>query len=96
MNTRLLPVLASLFLLTASVRAEETFDDAMKRATADYGERLRKAADELNGARNRIADEKAPLLKELRLAEDRIVTAQSQIERLEAGRRTIPSSAGSS
>lgn len=86
MNTRLLPVLASLFLLTASVRAEETFDDAMKRATADYGERLRKAADGLNNARNRIADEKAPLLKELRLAEDRIVTAQSQIERLEAGR----------
>jgi biopolymer transport protein ExbB len=86
MNTRLLPALASLFLLTATVRAEETFDDAMKRATADYGERLRKASDELNSARARIADEKAPLLKDLRLTEDRIVTAQSQIERLEAGK----------
>jgi biopolymer transport protein ExbB len=86
MNTRLLPALVSVFLLTASVRAEETFDDAMRRATADYGERLRKAADELNAARSRIADEKAPLLKELRLTEDRIVAAQSQIERLEAGK----------
>ena len=86
MNTRLLPALVSLLLLAATVRAEETFDDAMKRATADYGERLRKAADELNSTRTRIADEKAPLLKEMRLTEDRIVTAQSQIERLEAGR----------
>ena len=86
MNTRLLPALVSVFLLTATVRAEETFDDAMKRATADYGERLRKAADELNTARKSIADEKAPLLKELRLTEDRIIAAQSQIERLEAGK----------
>ena len=86
MNIRLLPALAALFLVTATVRAEETFDDAMRRATADYGERLRKASDELNSARTRIADEKAPLLKDLRLTEDRIVTAQSQIERLEAGK----------
>ena len=86
MKTRFLPALAAIFLLAAAVRAEATFDEAMKRATADYGERLRKAADELNGSRKRITDEKAPLLKEMRLAEDRIVTAQSQIERLEAGR----------
>jgi len=86
MNTRLLPSLVSFLLLSAAVCAEETFDDAMKRATADYGERLRKAVDGLNDARTRIAQEKAPLLRELRQTEDRIVAAQSRIERLEAGK----------
>ena len=80
MKTRLLPVLALLLGPLAAIRAAETFDEAMKRATAEYGERLRKAADELNGARKRIADEKAPFLLEMRAAEDRIVTAQSEIE----------------
>jgi biopolymer transport protein ExbB len=65
------------------MHATETFDDAMKRATGDYAEKSRKAADELNTVRRRIADEKAPLLLKMRAAEDRIVTAQSQIEELE-------------
>ena len=85
MRSRILTALASLILLGATVRAQETFDDAVKRATADYGERLQKAADELNGARKRIDDEKAPLLKDMRDAEDRIVALQSEIDRLEAG-----------
>jgi F0F1-type ATP synthase membrane subunit b/b' len=62
-KTRFLAALASILLATATVRAEETFDEAMKRATADYGERLQKAAEELSVTRKRIADEKAPLLK---------------------------------
>lgn len=87
MKTRLISsVLASVGLLAASANATETFDEALKRATADYAERLRTAADELNSTRKRIADEKAPLLGEMRAAEDRIVTAQSQTERLETGR----------
>jgi biopolymer transport protein ExbB len=60
-------------------------EDAMKRATLDYGERLRLANDQLVKARERIAREKAPLLKALRAAEDRIVAAQTEIARLETG-----------
>jgi biopolymer transport protein ExbB len=85
MNLRILPTLASLLLISASARGAETFDDAMKRATADYGERLRTASDELDATRKRIADEKAPLLQEMRAAEDRIVTADSQISHLQTG-----------
>ena len=85
MKTRLLTALTSVILLAAAAAAAETFDDAVNRASADYAERLRRAADELNSTRKRITDEKAPLLKEMRSAEDRIVTAQSQIERLETG-----------
>ena len=40
MKARLLPALASVFLFTAGVRGDQTFDDAMRRATADYTERL--------------------------------------------------------
>src|SRR3984957_9951263 len=57
----------------------------MKRTTADNGERLKAAAAELNSTRMRIADEKAPLLQEMRAAEDRILVLQSEIGRLEAG-----------
>ncbi|HEY4989634.1 MAG TPA: MotA/TolQ/ExbB proton channel family protein [Opitutaceae bacterium] len=82
---RPLHALASLLLLSASARCAETFDDAMKRAAADYGERLKQASVELDGTRKRIADEKAPLLQEMRSAEDRIVTADSQISHLQTG-----------
>ena len=71
--------------MAATLAPAETLAEASQRTAADYGERLRKAADELNGARKRIADEKAPFLREMRAAEDRIVTAQSQMERMEIG-----------
>jgi biopolymer transport protein ExbB len=80
---RLLPLLA--IAASTLVARAETFDEAMARATTDYSERLAKAADELNAARTRITDEKAPLLKEMRDAEDRIVAAQSQLQRLKSG-----------
>jgi biopolymer transport protein ExbB len=83
MKARIPAALASILLLAASVRGAETFDDAMKRVTADYGERLKTAADELNTTRKRIADEKAPLLQEMRSVEDRIVALQSEIEQIE-------------
>jgi biopolymer transport protein ExbB len=83
MKAPILPALASIILLAATVRGAETFDDAMKRAAADYGERLKTAAEELNTTRSRIADEKAPLLEAMRTAEDRILTLQSEIERME-------------
>lgn len=86
MNTRHIPLLLSVFVLGTGLRAQETFDDAMKRATADYAGRLQKAADELNATRTRIANEKAPLLQQMRSAEDRIVTAESEIDRLETNK----------
>ncbi len=73
----------SLVLLAATVRGAETIDDAMKRATLDYGERLRTASTELTATRERIAGEKAPLLKAQRAAEDRIIAAESELTRLE-------------
>jgi len=85
MKTRNLITLLSALLLSSSVAFAETFEEAAQRATADYGERLRKAADELSSTRKRIADEKAPLLAAMRSAEDRIVAAQSQAERIETG-----------
>ena len=85
MKSRILISLAAAVLLSSTLAVAETFEEATQRAAADYGVRLQKAADELNAARRRIADEKAPLLKEMREAEDRIVAAQSQIERLETG-----------
>src|SRR5580658_6389437 len=83
MKARIPAALASILLFTATVRAAETFDDAMKRVTADYGERLKAAADELNTTRKRIADEKAPLLQDMRSVEDRIVALQSEIEQIQ-------------
>jgi biopolymer transport protein ExbB len=85
MKAPIISALATVILFSATIRGAETFDDAMKRAEADYGERLKSAADELNSARKHIADEKAPLLQEMRTAEDRILTLQSEIERMETG-----------
>jgi biopolymer transport protein ExbB len=83
MKTRILTALASLLAFTAATRAAETFDEAMKRATGDYVERLKTAADELNSTRKHIADEKAPMLQDMRAVEDRIVALQSEIEQIE-------------
>ena len=83
MHARLFPSLLSLALLAVAVRGAETFDEAMARATVDYGARLRQASDELTQVRERIAREKAPLLKAMRAAEDRIIAAASAITRLD-------------
>ena len=83
MRRQFLPILASFALVTAMALGADTFEDAVKRAAADYDGRMAKAIDELNRARTRIGDEKAPLLKAQRAAEDRIITAQTQIKLLE-------------
>ena len=83
MHARLFPSLLSLTLLAVAVRGAETFDEAMARATVEYGARLRQASDELTQVRERIAREKAPLLKAMRAAEDRIIAADTAITRLE-------------
>ena len=83
MHARVFPSLLSLALLVVTVRGAETFDEAMARATVEYGARLRQASDELTQVRERIAREKAPLLKAMRAAEDRIIAADSAITRLD-------------
>ncbi len=83
MKAGFFPRLLSLVFLAATVRAADTFENAMARATQDYTQRLRSASDELIQTRERIAREKAPLLHALRAAEDRIIAAEQEITRLE-------------
>lgn len=69
-------------LLTVRAVAADNFDEALKRAAADYATRLQQAAGELNRTREHIAREKAPLLKELRSAEDGIIALERETVRL--------------
>ena len=86
MKAGLFPCLLSLFLLGATTRAEETFDEAMARASLDYAQRLHTASGELTQTRERIAREKAPLLNAMRAAEDRIIAADMEATRIETAR----------
>jgi len=81
---RLLSVLLAGFVAVAAPAAEN-LDDALKRAATDYANRLRQAGEELNRTRERIAGERAPLLQEVRAAEDRIITLEREISRLKTG-----------
>ena len=83
MKAGFLPRLLSLVFLAATVRAADTFEDAMEHATLDYTQRLQSASDELIQTRERISKEKAPLLHAMRAAEDRIITAEQETTRLE-------------
>ena len=83
MKFRTLVPLAVGLLFSSLLPAAESIDDAMKRAVLDYGQRLRLANDELTQARDRIAKEKTPLLQAMRAAEDRIIVAETEINRLE-------------
>lgn len=65
--------------------AAETYEEATKRVAAEYAQKAQAAATELIQTRERIAGEKAPLLKAMRAAEDRIIGAQTQIRQLETG-----------
>ncbi|HWA27668.1 MAG TPA: MotA/TolQ/ExbB proton channel family protein [Lacunisphaera sp.] len=77
-------LLASLFATAvAAVAAEEDITKAMDKAVLDYTERLRAASAELAATRERIAREKAPLLKAQREAEDRLLAAESELTRLQ-------------
>lgn len=80
--------LAALLLASLSqgqAPATQDFDESLKRAAADYAARLRTAGDELNRTRERIAREKAPLLKELRAAEDQLMALEREISRMSTG-----------
>jgi len=72
-------------VLAVSVPAlrPQNFNQAAEKAVADYRERAGRAADELNRTRARIAAEKAPLLEQLKAAEDRILAAEGEATRLD-------------
>jgi biopolymer transport protein ExbB len=81
MRAPLLAACAAALVLTAAHGAEN-FDDALKRAALDYADRLRVAGDELNRTRERITQEKAPLLDDLRATEGRIAALEHETSRL--------------
>lgn len=70
-------------LLVAGGRAAPSPDASMTKAVAEYRQRLARAAAELNQTRTRIAAEKAPLLKQMRATEDRIIALQGETTRIE-------------
>ena len=76
---------AALLAAATALHGAESVDEALKRATLDYQQRLGQASAELGQTRERIAREKAPLLAALRAAEDRIVAAEAETTRLETG-----------
>lgn len=71
--------------LAATMPAAEEFDEALKRAAADYARRLAEAGEELNRTRERIAAEKSPMLAGLRAAEDELIALEREISRLNTG-----------
>jgi biopolymer transport protein ExbB len=86
MKAGLFSCLLSIPLFGTTIFAEGTFDDAMARAASDYAQRLGTASAELTKTRERIAQEKAPLLNATRAAEDRIIAAEMEITRVETAR----------
>lgn len=79
----------ALALQPGSVGGAANFDEAMKKAAADYELRLRAAADELTATRARIAQEKAPLLERMRAAQNRVIAASSEKRRLETSTENV-------
>lgn len=86
MNLRNLFAVGVIAVAAGRVLGAEPFDEVVARASLEYNDRLKKATDELNQTRERVATEKAPLLKQLRAAEDRILAAQIATTRLETAK----------
>jgi len=74
---RLLALFLTGALAVTLTAADENFQQVLDRAKADYAVRLRQAGTELGAARERIAGERAPLLKRQNEAEERLLAAES-------------------
>ena len=83
MKNSLSSLLLVLLASALALRGAESVDEALKRAALDYRQRLTAANAELTATREKIAREKAPLLKAQRAAEDRIIAAESANLQLE-------------
>lgn len=80
-----IPVFLCAALIASSAFGADTFEESAAKAAADYTDRLQKASEQLTEVRKKIAGEKAPLLKALHAAEERIVAAEAEISRIETG-----------
>jgi len=89
--TSLLRSVLAVLLLASVARSAPSLDDSMRTAADKYRDRAEQAAAELNRTRARIADEKAPLLQQVRAAEDRIIAAESATTRIETQRENAGS-----
>lgn len=65
------------------------YDATLRKVALDYTQRIETATDELNDARVRIAEEKVPLLNDLRDVESRILGLRAEISQLETTRATF-------
>lgn len=72
-------------LFAAPAFGAETFGESGEKAAVEYADRLKKASTELTEVRGKIAAEKAPMLKALHAAEERIVAAEADIARIQTG-----------
>jgi len=75
---------AGLMVISAGValgQAPNEFDAKLAEVAESYAERIETATNELNDARVRIAEEKVPLLNDLRAAEDRILRLRAEMDR---------------
>lgn len=78
---------AGLIPLILSAQTTEEFDAKLIEVAEAYTTKIEEASAELNATRVRIAEEKIPLLNELRAAEDRILSLRAEVsrERITAG-----------
>ena len=83
MRPRLIILLGLLPLVAGHGFAAETFDEAVKRAAANYQQQMVQAGQDLNRTRERIAAEQAPLIREKQAAEERVLALEREIMRLE-------------
>ena len=84
---RPLAFLLTCVLTVTLTAAEENLQQVLDRAKVDYTARIRQAGSELIAARERIAAERAPLLKRQNDAEERLVAAESTRMQLQASDR---------
>lgn len=79
--TRRLALITGLCPLLLTAQTTEDFDAKLIEVAEAYPAKIERAATELNATRVRVAEEKIPLLNELRAAEDRILTLRAEVGR---------------
>jgi biopolymer transport protein ExbB len=83
MDKRILATAVLAVGLGAGEIPAQNLDEMIRQTTVEYTRRLVGANEELNAARERIALEREPLLFELREAQDRIIAAESEMQRIQ-------------
>jgi len=83
MKTRYVIALVATLLTGMFLRGADPFETTMQKAEENYRDRTQRAADEFIRAKARITEEKAPFLEQMRVAEDRLIAAESENTHLE-------------